>query len=275
MADANLDGMLIFAQESMYWLTGYDTFGYCFFQCLVLKADGEMTLLTRSADLRQAQHTSNLKNIVIWKDGANANPSIDLKAVAADMSLQGKRLGVEYDCHGLTAMNGKKVDAAFDGFASLEDASPIIPRLREVKSDEEIAYIIKASESADRALDAAIKTTAAGVSEGEILAAMQGAIFLDDGDYAGNEFIIGSAEDALLCRYKSGRRTLSENDQLTLEWAGAHAHYHSAMMRTLIVGEPMKEHKHHFEAANGLCWRSKVPCRPETPLATYFPPMPE
>ena len=57
--------MLLFAQESMYWLTGYDTFGFCFFQCLVVKADGSMVLLTRSADLRQARHTSIIDNIVI------------------------------------------------------------------------------------------------------------------------------------------------------------------------------------------------------------------
>jgi Xaa-Pro dipeptidase len=54
--------MLLFAQESMYWLTGYDTFGYCFFQTLVVKADGSMVLFTRSADLRQAKHTSIIEN---------------------------------------------------------------------------------------------------------------------------------------------------------------------------------------------------------------------
>ena len=35
-----LDGLLIFRQESMFYLTGYDTFGYVFFQCLYLNADG-------------------------------------------------------------------------------------------------------------------------------------------------------------------------------------------------------------------------------------------
>lgn len=28
MQEEKLDAMLLFAQESMYWLTGYDTFGY-------------------------------------------------------------------------------------------------------------------------------------------------------------------------------------------------------------------------------------------------------
>ena len=49
MAARGLDGMLLFQQESMYWLTGYDTFGFCFFQCLYVGADGRMALLTRSA----------------------------------------------------------------------------------------------------------------------------------------------------------------------------------------------------------------------------------
>ena len=37
VAAAGLDGLLLFEQESMYWLTGYDTFGFCFFQCLVCR----------------------------------------------------------------------------------------------------------------------------------------------------------------------------------------------------------------------------------------------
>ena len=79
MVEARLDAVLLFAQESMYWLTGYDTFGYCFFQRLVFKQNGEMALLTRSADLRQAEHTSNIQAIHIWADGANANPAHDLR----------------------------------------------------------------------------------------------------------------------------------------------------------------------------------------------------
>ena len=63
MAAQKLDAILLFAQESMYWLTGFDTFGYCFFQSLIVTAKGEMVLLTRSADLRQAQQTDR-KSVV-------------------------------------------------------------------------------------------------------------------------------------------------------------------------------------------------------------------
>ena len=53
LASRGLDGLLMFRQESMYYLTGYDTFGYVFFQCLYMGADGEtLTLLTRTPDVR-------------------------------------------------------------------------------------------------------------------------------------------------------------------------------------------------------------------------------
>ncbi len=97
MQEEKLDAMLLFAQESMFWLTGYDTFGYCFFQTLVVKADGTMVLLTRSADLRQAQLTSVISDIRIWVDRVNADPTLDLKELLVELDLLGARIGVEYD----------------------------------------------------------------------------------------------------------------------------------------------------------------------------------
>ena len=249
MDERKLDCLLLFAQESMYWLTGYDTFGFCFFQCLVVKRDGEMVLLTRSADLRQARHTSNIENIVIWTDRAGADPTLDLHNVLGELDLVGARIGIEYDTVGLTARHGKALDERLKSFAEVHDASGLVERLRSIKSKAELAYVRQAGELADLAFDEALKLTKAGADEGDILAAMHSAIFSRGGDYPGNEFIIGSGKDALLCRYKSGRRKLSKNDQLTLEWAGAMAHYHAAMMRTLVIGKPGSRHLELHAAA--------------------------
>ena len=67
-----------------------------------------MALLTRTADLRQAQHTSTLTDIRVWKDAAGADPARDLLSLARDLGLAGKRLGVEYGSFGLVAANGKQ-----------------------------------------------------------------------------------------------------------------------------------------------------------------------
>jgi Xaa-Pro dipeptidase len=238
MGALGIDGMLLFQQESMYWLTGYDTFGFCFFQCLYVGADGRMALLTRSADLRQAQHTSLIEDIRIWTDAAGAQPATQLKDMLESLGARGKRLGIETKSYGLTHFNGKAVETALDGFCVLMEATELVDVLRLTKSPAELKYVRKAGELGDAALKAAIKVTKAGADEGVVLAAQQAAIFAGGGDYPANEFIIGSGSDALLCRYKAGRRKLSRRDQLTLEFAGVYRHYHAAFMRTLIIGKP-------------------------------------
>jgi Xaa-Pro dipeptidase len=249
MAEKKLDAILLFAQESMYWLTGYDTFGFCFFQSLVVKADGSMVLLTRSADLRQARHTSIIENIVLWTDRDGANPALDLRNLLNDIGLLGARIGVEYDTHGLTAFNGRRLDEQLQTFGQISDASGIVSRLRLFKSPAEIRKAERAANLSDDAFDAALPLIKQGGDEAAIFAAMQGAIFAGGGDYPANEFIIGSGQDALLCRYKAGRRKLTKNDQLTLEWAGVFHHYHAPMMRTVLTGKVSKRHQELFDAA--------------------------
>lgn len=248
MAEAGVDAVLLFAQESMYWLTGYDTFGFCFFQCLVMTAEGRKALLTRSADLRQAQHTSTVTDIRIWRDAGDANPTLDLRDLLDGLGLRGKRLGVEYDSYGLTAFNGRRLDATLDGFATLADVSPLVPQLRSIKSAEEIAYVRQAAVLADAAHAAALEEIRPGADEGAILARQHDVIFRGGGDYPGNEFIIGSGRDALLCRYKAGRRTLANPDQITLEFAGVFRHYHAAIMHTVCVGAASERHRAYHAA---------------------------
>ena len=242
LARKNLDGLLMFAQESMYYLTGYDTFGFCFFQCLYLGVDGRLALLTRSADLRQARHTSTIEDIRIWTDDAGAKPADQLADMLRDLGCVGQRLGIETNSYGLTYFNGDAVFKALAPLCELVDANALVDLIRAKKSSAELVYVRRAAELADEALEAAVKETRAGADEGKILAAMQGVIFAGGGDYPGNEFIIGSGRDALLCRYKSGRRVLDAQDQMTLEFAGVYRHYHSALMRTLIVGKPTRRH---------------------------------
>lgn len=270
MTERKLDCMLLFSQESMYWLTGYDTFGFCFFQCLVVTVEGELALLTRAPDLRQARHTSIIENIVIWTDRDGADPTNDLHSLMGELDLVGANIGVEYDTPGLNARYGRLLESRFKGFGEFSDASDLIPRLRMVKSKAELAHVRKAATLADEALDAAIIHTKAGADEGEILAAMHSAIFAAGGDYPGNEFIIGSGKDALLCRYKSGRRKLSKNDQLTLEWAGAWARYHSAMMRTIILGKPTARHLRLYDAARDALIACRDAMQIGQPISSIF-----
>jgi Xaa-Pro dipeptidase len=248
MKKFNLDAILIFRQESMYWLTGYDTFGYVFFQTLVMDQKGNMILLTRAPDLRQAQNTSNIKDIRIWVDKDNSDPTHELKDILNELNLKGKNIGVEYEAYGMTGRSAMKLNESLKNFCTLGDYSELITALRVVKSNEEITYVKKAAELADKALDVVWKFAKKGVSESKILAEMNKVIFEGGGDYPANEFIIGSGKNALLCRYQSEKQILSSPDQLTIEWAGTYKHYHSAMFRTIPIGKANKKHYEMHEA---------------------------
>ena len=262
MKEQKLDALLMFRQESMYWLTGYDTFGYVFFQTLVLNKSGNVILLTRAPDLRQAQNTSNIQDIRIWIDKDGSNPTDDLKIILNELSLKGKKVGIEYEAYGMTGRSALRLNKSLENYCEIEDQSELITKIRVIKSQEEIIYVKKSAELADRALDEAWKYTKAGASEAKILAEMQKAVLEGGGDYPANEYIIGSGHNALLCRYQSEKRILSNKDQLSIEWAGTFKHYHSAMFRTIPIGKAdpkhIKMHEACFEALKN-CEKKLIP----------------
>ncbi len=126
----------------------------------------------------------------------------------ARRSRRARRLGVEFDSYGLTHFNGRGCEAALAGIAELVDASTLVPACARPNRPRNSSTCARRRGFPTSPTAPAIEATRAGADEGEILAAMHHAIFAAGGDYPANEFIIGSGADALLCRYKSGRRKL-------------------------------------------------------------------
>ena len=133
----DLAALLLFAQESHYYLTGFDTSGYVFFQCLVVTADGGLTLLTRRPDLAQARITSIIDDVRLWFDSEDADPSRELQDILAGHGLAGTRIGVEMRSYGLTVDNWERVRGRLGGWCELVDASGLVRGLRLVKSTAE------------------------------------------------------------------------------------------------------------------------------------------
>ena len=163
LAARGLDALLVFAQESHYWLTGFDTAGYVFFQVGVVTADDRPTvLLTRRPDLAQARDASLYDDIRIWLNAEDANPARDLRGIIEELGLRGARIGVEFATYGLTAANWRLVETALAGVVTLEDASAIVREQRLVKSPAELAYVREAARLADTAIEAMLGATEAG-----------------------------------------------------------------------------------------------------------------
>src|SRR6185312_5900848 len=169
-----LAAILLFAQESHFYLTGFDTSGFVFFQCAVLTADdGPVTLLTRRPDLEQARRTSTMEDIRLWYDTEGADPSRELRAILEEKGLKGARIGIEMRTFGLTANNYELVRRQLEGWCELVDTSNLVRELRVVKSPAEVAYVRRAAELADDSLVAMLEASGPGVFEGRIAAAVR------------------------------------------------------------------------------------------------------
>lgn len=239
MKRENLDGFLMTKQESLYYFTGFDTFGYVFFQAMYFHNDGSMRLITRIPDLRQALYTSVLeqRDILIRSDDAGSNPVSLVPTVLKEFGIDSasKRIGYEPDSCSLTHRLGKALEAAVQGLCTLVDHSDLFTReLRIVKSEAEMRKVRKAAYLADFALVRTLKLAKPGAYEGDLWREIVGTVYEGGGDDPANENILVSGNKAVLTRYSTGKDKIER--QLTAEHAAVYKHYHACLMRTIHIG---------------------------------------
>ncbi|RMJ26003.1 Creatinase/Prolidase domain-containing protein [Aspergillus sp. HF37] len=239
MKRENLDGFLMTKQESLYYFTGFDTFGYVFFQAMYFHSDGRMRLITRSPDLRQALYTSILekKDVMIRSDEATANPVALVPDVLKEFGINtpSKRIGYEPDSCTLNLRVGMLLREAVEGLCTLVDHSTLFGReLRIIKSEAEIRKIRKAAYLVDFALVRALKLAKPGAYEGDLWREIVGTVYEGGGDDPANENILVSGNKAVLTRYSTGKSKIDR--QVTLEHGAAYKHYHACLMRTIPLG---------------------------------------
>jgi Xaa-Pro dipeptidase len=237
LARRGLDALLVFAQESHYWLTGFDTSGYVFFQVGVITADERPTvLLTRRPDLRQAQVSSLYDDIRVWLNAEGARPALELRGILQELGLAGARIGVEFATHGLTGANCREVESALDGFCTLVDASDVVRALRLVKSPAELAYVREAGRLADVAVEAMIAASGPGILDSRVTAAGVAAMLDQGADMPATGPLVNSGPRALYGRGVGGPRRMGETDQLMVELGASFCRYHVCIEHTIAIG---------------------------------------
>ncbi|MDB6454213.1 M24 family metallopeptidase [Falsirhodobacter sp. 20TX0035] len=236
LAARGLDALLVFAQESHYYLTGFDTAGYVFFQVGIVTADDRPTvLLTRTPDKRQAEVASLYDDVRIWLNAEGANPALDLRAILDEIGL--KRVGIEFATYGLTAANGRMVEAALNGIG-IEDTSDLVRRQRLVKSPAELELTRAAGQLADAAVIAAIDATKPGVFDTALSGAAVTAMLAGGADMPSGGPLVNSGPRALFGRGIGGPRRIEAQDQVLVELAGSACRYHVVIEHTMAVGTP-------------------------------------
>jgi Xaa-Pro dipeptidase len=241
MVDLDLDGILLFKFEDMYWLSGFDSDGFTIFGCMFLGVDGQLTQLARPADLGNAAYSSICDDIRVAPDSEDAPRSGQIREMLNSLGMQGKRIGIQVDTMGLTPRLFLEIQAELENWCKLIVAPDFIRELRLIKSPQELDYLRKAGEIMDIVMGKTIEATFSGAYEGDIYATFYDSLFRLGADLPAHIPPLGSGKSALNLRYTSGRKHVQNNDQVTLELGVAYRHYHAASMCVVLTGPDVSE----------------------------------
>ena len=97
MRAAGLDVLLVFHQEHMFYLAGYDQIGYWVYQVLIVPAaDAPMTAVVRKVDELLVRDGGIVDDVRVWLDDATRDPAQQTAEVLAERGLlRGARIGIE------------------------------------------------------------------------------------------------------------------------------------------------------------------------------------
>ena len=270
LTEHRVDAALLFAQETDYWLTGYDTGGFVFFQCLVLPLEGPLTLLTRRPDLVQARDTSIIEDVRIWWDADGADPALELREILAERGLRGRAVGIELGTHGLTGLNHQRVREALDGFCTLVDLSWPLRRLRLAKSEAEMEYVRKAAELCRASLEDVIAIARPGTMDTTLKTAFLERVLNAGADMPPNPPLFNSGRRALYGRGVSGGRMLEASDQIIVEYPVSWRRYNVKTEWTIVLGElDPRQARMHEVARRALAEMTRA-ARPGRRLGEIF-----
>ena len=239
--DAKLDAILLYHQESMYYLFGYDQLGYWVYQTAILSAESEkVKVVCREADYNFIDGLHFVEEMRNWLDDSADDPAKVTVDVLRESGLLGssKRIGIELRSHALLPAYYEALRTALAGQCELVDASELITDLRLRKSSAEIEYMKRAAQVMDAGFEAAFKIMRPGIAETEVLAASMAASFAAGGDVP-----------AIFPPTASGPRTLSEthgaatsrkiqnNEPFVFEIGGCYRRYHAVGVQSKWIGD--------------------------------------
>ncbi|HUY98822.1 MAG TPA: Xaa-Pro peptidase family protein [Thermomicrobiaceae bacterium] len=266
-----LDGLIVSRIEDQYWLCGLDTEGFVIFHAMFIGTGGQLTHVTRTADLASIEYSSLCTDVRVWEDVEDNPKSKAIKDMLASHGMQGKRIGVQLDTFGMLPSLYLDLRDALEGWCELADASDLIRLMRLVKSPAELAYHRRAGEVLDQACARAVDLTRAGTHEGHVFGQVYQVMWESGADIPAHRLPMGHGEKAMNVRYGTGRGRIDENDQVTFEMGVGWRHYHVADMFTVLTGPKVDErHLRMHEAAAAALEAVQDGLRPGWTLGEIF-----
>jgi Xaa-Pro aminopeptidase len=264
MVDAGLDALLITMDENLCYfsgLTGHDfnwsRWMHGWPQFLLIPQEGEPEAIVHHIFSPSATFCYPFNNVEVWSEGKLGDelPYLNiLHSRLATLGLNDKRIGCELSGEFRMDMAVNDLNTLFaqNPEASFVDAGPVLRELRVIKSEGELAYIRKACQIMDQAIEGMRAQLHSGMMGN---AAMQ--VLREEVGKAGGLF----REDG------GGDKPLMPGEYFTFDFGVMYGAYQGDYGRTWIIGEPNDGQRKDFEIAVNVVNASVEACAPGVRIA--------
>jgi Xaa-Pro dipeptidase len=230
-----LDAVVISDPENMFYLTGHQTTGYSFFQALVVPLKAEPISVTRQMEASNIEHRTWIEDARFYSDTGDALQM--LFSVLSELKLPEKAIGYERNSYFFPAYQQDRFHGHLADGGEVLDCYGIVEEGRLTKSSYEIDIMRKAAVATEAGMQAGLDASVEGVTENDIAAATCAAMFRAGGEYPAVLPYITSGPRTMIGHATWEGRTVGAGEHVFLEMAGCYRRYHTAMMRTVVLGD--------------------------------------
>lgn len=260
LADAGIDVALITDDDNVYYLSGYYDYLHMEFgrpTILVVPKDGPSLLITPSIDLNSARSAARVDRIAPWNDGMGCEWREELPGAVKSVST----VGIE-PSH-MPPVVRTFVDTLV-GAEKVRSATPILNRMRMIKSAEELKLARHAGEVATAMMEAGRAAIAHGAPEYEVAIATSQAgtrkaahllaAHYDDADMSPNMHflqIMASGSDIVKTHHRASTRIMRRGEPVFLCFCGM-TNFHRFKLgfdRTFWIGDAPEDQVAVYEVA--------------------------
>lgn len=254
----NLDVFVIAAPDNMYYLTGYDSFGYYQFQAAVFeRATKSAWLVLHEVEGGVAEQSTWVEDIVFWQHSGLGDPSgVTAPGDAVGGLVERLRklgrsdltIGVELGSPFLSAATYQRLQSELPQ-ASFVDGTSVVPQLRARKSAAEVAYLRSAARLSDLGVLTAVDAAKAGARETDVAAAVIAAMTSAGSEISCMPPMILSGTRTVAVHQTASTKVIGPHDHMTIEIAGVVRRYNSNILRSFAPAgvEPRAEFLEAYE----------------------------
>lgn len=234
MRERLLDAVIISDPENIMYLTDYQTTGYSWFQALVVPAQGEPVMSTRELEESNVIARTWVEKTRPYSDTGDAMQM--LHQILREMGVEDGTVGYERNSYFFPAYFQDRIHGLFRK-GRLQDCFGIVEEGRTCKSHHEIEVMRRAARATEAGMVAGIEAVQEGATENDIAAEICRAMFRAGGEYPAVLPYVTTGPRSMIGHATWEGRVIQPGEHAFLEVGGCYRRYHTAMMRTAILGD--------------------------------------